>query len=115
MTTSKSSEATMHTETWYDDQGSLLAVTCDDQSCLVELTVETREERTLALEIVQVARDQRGLPRGCPTIVYQRQLATEPLPGKAQSVARCWLPRGFQKETLRNYYFRIRSVLKLDG
>lgn len=89
-----------------------MVLTCDDTSCLVELTVpldtEPEQPRTCAtVEILQQARDAKGLATG-PTIVIHRQRTNlERLPRSKSSIARFWLPHGLVSPHIRNCYFRV--------
>ena len=109
-------------ESWYDETGKRLLLTCDEYSCLVELTLpnlpqasQTRADQCepaehfalVNVEILQQPFDARGLAIGPTVAIYRQRVPCEPLPQSLKSIARFWLPSGLVSRHLRNCYFRV--------
>ena len=94
-------------ETWFDE-GTRLWVTCDTESCLLEVSVKNKKNVELVqVEVLQQAKDSRGLAIG-PALVIHRERVRCEVGGSASWLSgRAWLPSRFACPHIRNCYFRI--------
>ena len=75
-------------ETWHDDFGTRLNLTCDHASCLVELVLPLSRHQHVRIDVLQRPRDSRGV-----------------------AVGRFWLPPGLNGKTARNCFFRVVPIV----
>lgn len=101
-------------EIWHDDHGTELSLTCDDRSCVVDLTMSEHWGDQVCVEVLQVAKDQRGLPRGSPVTLLRKLLKTSCSPHPQLRVASFALPPGWSQETALRCYFRVQPIADVE-
>lgn len=94
-------------ETWFDEL-TRLWLTCDDDSCLLEVAVKrVTTPEVVEIEILQQAKDPRGLAIGPSLVIHREPIHCESGPNEGWLSGRCWLPSRFASPHIRNCYFRI--------
>jgi len=94
-------------EGWFD-QHTRLRLTWDDDSCLAELSLQSEQaNREIELQILQQAKDPRGLAVGPALILHRESIHCRQEHDPHWLVGRAWLPSRFASPHIRNCYFRI--------
>lgn len=97
-------------EMWFDDQ-TRLWLTCDHDSCLLELAVQRdTESEVIEVEILRQATDPWGLAIGPPLLIHSEHIRCRPGPTPGWLQGQAWLPSRFATPHHRSCYFRIRQV-----
>jgi len=94
--------------------GVEVRLTGHDPRCHLEVLVDTRVHRgtdAVRLEVLFQPRDERGLPRGAPAVLYASQWTLRPLASDTGSVAEGWLPRALTTELAHRCYCRVAPII----
>lgn len=104
-------------ESWFD-QRTRLWVTCDHDSCLLEVSVKREvagESGLVEVEILQQAKDPRGLAIGPALVVHRQRIECgAPDPHNWRS-GRAWLPSRFANASIFGCYFRVHQPNAEEG
>lgn len=97
-------------QSFHDDAGTQLVLTCEDGSCLVEFATPAATEPAVQLELLLLPRDRRGLPDGPPVELHSQCVPLLSLSERRGMLGRCWLPPGLSVEAVRNCFIRLKPV-----
>jgi hypothetical protein len=101
-------------ETYWNEQGVGLLLSCASGTCLVEVTLPDDDRTTAGVEVLLQPRDERGLPDSSPIRLGSEQVVFVRRPdGRRQG--RFWLPPGVSPRLARDCHFRLLAPKMKSG